>query len=246
MRLTVVGCSGSFPGPTSPASCYLVEHDATKIVLDMGNGSLGSLQRFIDIRTLDAVVLSHLHVDHFVDLCSYYVALKYPPNGPGPSVDVWGPAATPERVAAAYGGSDDADFGAHFTFRTLAESFRIGPFEIETRPMAHPVEAYAMRVTAGGSALCYSGDTGPNPELVELARGCDVALFEASMLIGQPNPPDLHLTAADAAKAACAAGVDRLVLTHLVPWNTGEETLSEAQQVFPDSVLAHPGLVVEV
>lgn len=241
-----MGCSGSFPGPTSPASCYLVEHDGVKIALDLGNGSLGFLQRFIDIRTLDAVVLSHLHIDHFVDLCSYYVALKYPPAGPGPAVDVWGPSATPERVAAAYGNPPDADFSAHFGFNTIAERFQIGPFEIETRPMAHPVEAYGIRVRAGGSTLCYSGDTGPNADLVELARGCDVALFEASMLIGQPNPPDLHLTAADAAKAASAAGAGRLVLTHLVPWNPPEETLAEAEPVFGDSVLAHPGLVLEV
>lgn len=246
MRLTVVGCSGSFPGPQSPASCYLVEHDGTRILLDLGNGSLGALQRHADLHDVDAVVLSHLHVDHFVDLCSLYVALKYAPDGPGRSIDVWGPRGTPKRVAAAYGKTAETDFRDHFLFATITPAFRIGPFEIETRPMAHPVEAFGMRVAAGGSALCYSGDTGPTPELVELARGCDVALFEASVLTGQPNPPDLHLTAADAAKAATAAGADRLVLTHLVPWNPVEATLAEARQVVPDAVLAQPGLVLDV
>ncbi len=97
MKLTVVGCSGSFPGPESPASCYLIEHEGTRILLDMGNGSLGALQRYTDIYAIDAVVLSHLHVDHFIDLCSYYVALQYRPDGPADSVAVWGPTDTAAR-----------------------------------------------------------------------------------------------------------------------------------------------------
>ena len=77
MRLTVVGCSGSFPGPDSAASCYLVEADGFRVLLDLGNGALGPLQRYADIYAVDAVLVSHLHSDHFIDLCSYYVALRY-------------------------------------------------------------------------------------------------------------------------------------------------------------------------
>ena len=74
MKLTVVGCTGSFPGPDSPASCYLLEHEDARILLDLGNGSLGQLQRYADIYDIDAVFLSHLHVDHCIDLCSYYAS----------------------------------------------------------------------------------------------------------------------------------------------------------------------------
>jgi ribonuclease BN (tRNA processing enzyme) len=81
MRVTIVGCSGSFPGPQSPASCYLVqaEHEGRtwSMVLDLGSGALGPLQRYLDPTTLDAVVLSHLHADHFLDLCGLYVMQRY-------------------------------------------------------------------------------------------------------------------------------------------------------------------------
>ena len=89
MEVTIVGCSGSFAGPDSPASCYLLraefEGRTWSIVLDLGNGALGNLQRHIDPLTLDAVLISHLHVDHFIDLCGLYVMLKYVPGGSGGS-----------------------------------------------------------------------------------------------------------------------------------------------------------------
>ena len=86
MKLTVVGCSGSFPGPDSPASSYLLEEEGYRAVLDLGNGALGALQRYASLDAVDAVLVSHLHVDHVIDLCSYYVARRYRPatNGDQP------------------------------------------------------------------------------------------------------------------------------------------------------------------
>ena len=95
MRLTVVGCSGSYPGPESPASCYLVqaEHEGRtwSILLDLGNGALGALHRYVDPLAFDAVFLSHLHADHCIDMTSYYVLRKYHPDGEQPPLPVWGP-----------------------------------------------------------------------------------------------------------------------------------------------------------
>ncbi len=85
MRLTVVGCAGSFPGPDSPASCYLLEADGFRLVIDIGNGSLGALQKYTGLFDVDAVCLSHLHADHCVDLYSYSVARTYSPAGPQPA-----------------------------------------------------------------------------------------------------------------------------------------------------------------
>nr|WP_284287876.1 MBL fold metallo-hydrolase [Angustibacter aerolatus] len=108
LRVTVVGCSGSVPGPGGPASCYLVEADddagrTWRVVLDLGNGSLGALQRHVDPVTLDGVLLSHLHADHCLDLCGLYVMVKHRPGVPaGVRVPVWGPTGTAERVARAY------------------------------------------------------------------------------------------------------------------------------------------------
>ncbi len=245
MRLTVIGCAGSFPGPRSPASCYLVEHDGTRIVLDMGNGSLGALQAHTDIYGLDGVVLSHLHVDHFIDLASYYVALKYRPDGPARRVPVFGPVGTAQRLAAAYG-QGGSDMSGQLDVRTVTDTFQIGSLRITTQVVCHPVEARAIRVSAGGRVLTYSGDTGPHPGLAEFAQGSDVALFEASFLTDAANPADLHLTAAEAAAASASAGADRVVLTHLVPWNSPEATLAEARGVRADAVLAAPGMVVDI
>ena len=248
VEMVVVGCSGSFPGPQSPASCYLLEHDGTRVLLDMGNGSLGALARYVDIYSIDAVVLSHLHVDHFIDLCSYYVALKYRPEGPpARPVAVWGPSDTGRRLVTAYGMRGNETVSGEFEIRDLEPEFRIGPFQISTTRVLHPVEAYGIRVEAGGAAIAYSGDTAPTDRLVDLARGADVALFEASFLETDHNPRDLHLTSRQAAEHAARAGAERLVLTHLVPWNDREESLAQAVGYFPGPIeLAESGLRITV
>lgn len=244
MDVTIVGCSGSFPGPDSPSSCYLVEHEGTRILLDLGNGSLGALARHIDIYAVDAVVISHLHVDHFIDLCSYYVALKYRPSGPVERpLQVWGPSDTGWRLQAAYGLRVNEPVAGQFDIRDIAPVFEIGPFTVRTARAVHPVEAYSVRVEAGGRALTYSGDTGPTDRLIDLAHGSDLALFEASFLEGPANPAGLHLTSAQAARHAAAAQVERLVLTHLVPWNDRAVSLEQARPAYDGPlVLAEAGM----
>jgi ribonuclease BN (tRNA processing enzyme) len=248
VKLTVVGCTGSFPGPDSPASCYLLEHEDARILLDLGNGSLGQLQRYADIYDIDAVFLSHLHVDHCIDLCSYYVARKYHPDGAAARIPVFGPKGTADRMAAAYGLPLTPGMHDEFNFvRHAPDPTVVGPFTIETARVAHPVEAYAIKVTAGGRSLVYSGDTGPTDALVELARGADLALFEASFVDCPGNPVNLHMTGGQAADAARRAGVGRLLLTHLVPWNDAAVVRAEAAAGFDgDLQLASSGLRVEV
>ena len=186
MRLTVVGCAGSFPNAASPASCYLVEHDGHRIVLDLGNGSLGALQQHVDLvwpGALDAVVLSHCHIDHCADLGSLYVQRHYSPAPAAEPLLVLGPTEARARAVAMYGKADEAGLDHQFDFVTFPrEAMTVGPFTIETARAAHPVEAYSIRVSAGGRSLTYSGDTGPTPRLTELARGTDIAVFEASFV----------------------------------------------------------------
>ena len=248
MRLTVVGCAGSYPGPDSPASCYLVEHDGHSVVLDMGNGAFGPLQKFVDVLNVDAVVLSHLHADHCLDLTSYYVWRRYRPEGPAHAIPVLGPTGSADRLARAYDLPHTPGMHGEFYFRDHVEVTEIGPFRITTAPAAHPVEAYSIRVEAGGRSLVFSGDTGPTDTLVDLARGADLALFEASFLSRYEDlPPDLHLTAAQSAEHATRAGVQRLVLTHLVPWTPRDETQEEAAAAYDgELMLATSGLAVDV
>jgi ribonuclease BN (tRNA processing enzyme) len=230
VRVTVIGCSGSFPGPDSPASSYLIEADGFALVLDLGNGALGSLQRFRSLYEIDAVCISHLHADHCLDLCGYWVARTYRPSGPVPRIPVYGPADTAARMARAYDLEPDPGMSGTFEFRTLRRGpYEIGPFRVTTALMPHPVEAYAFRIEHDGRTLAYSGDTGASEELVELASGADLFLCEASFLDGPSLPSDLHLTAREAAEHAARAGVGRLVLTHLVPWNDPAMSLKEAK-----------------
>lgn len=261
MRLTVVGCSGSYPGPDSPASCYLLEHDAEspsgerrtwRILLDLGSGALGELHRYVDPLSIDAVFLSHLHADHCLDLCGYYVMRKYHPSGPQPRIPVWGPAGTAVRMARAYDLPENPGMTEEFSFMEYdghveTGPVAIGPFTLLPHRVVHPVPAYALRVSDGERVLAFSGDTGPCEALDEAARGADLLLAEASFLTGRDNPPDLHLTGADCARTAAAAGVGRLLLTHVPPWHDQQQALDEARSVWDGPVeLAVAGMSYDV
>jgi ribonuclease BN (tRNA processing enzyme) len=233
MRLTVIGNSGSYPGPESPASCYLLEDEhegrTWRVLLDLGNGALGSLQRYADATAIDAVFVSHLHADHCLDLCGYYVMRKYYPGGALPRIPVWGPADTARRMAKAYDLEENPGMNEEFDFIPYGpDPVQVGPFTVTPRRVVHPVTAYALRVEAGGRTLAYSGDSGMCPGLEETARDADLFLCEASFMEGAPNPPDLHLTGAEAGRAATTARVGRLVLTHIPPWHDAEKVLAEA------------------
>jgi ribonuclease BN (tRNA processing enzyme) len=245
MRVTVVGCAGSFPGPNSPASCYLLEAEGFRLVLDLGNGALGALQRHTELFGVDAICVSHLHADHCVDLGAYWVARQYTVDGPRPPIPVLGPRGTAERILG-FGGEGMTAVRARFAFRDLAPGpLELGPFRLTADHVNHPVETFGFRVEHGGWRLVYSADTGESAALVRLAEGADLLLCEASFLDAPDLPPNLHLTARQAAAHASRAGVGQLVLTHLVPWNDQERTLAEAAGSYQGPLsLAASGLVL--
>lgn len=242
MKFTVVGCSGSMAGPDAAASCYLVEHDGFRLVMDLGNGALGSLQRFIDIAEIDAVALSHLHADHWLDLTTLHVAVHYGPYGVSGRIPVFAPPAAADRLALADGQSRSKGPHSSFDFHDVSLTATIGPFRVRTARTAHPIEAFAIRLEAGGRSLVYSGDSGPCQDLVDLADGADLFVAEASFVDGQDNPANLHMTGRDAGAAAREAAVGHLVVTHIPPWHDGEVALAEARSTFSGATtLATPG-----
>jgi ribonuclease BN (tRNA processing enzyme) len=237
VKLTIVGCSGSYPGPDAAASCYLLEEDDAdgrtwRILLDLGSGSLGPLQRYTDVLAVDAVFLTHLHPDHCIDLCGYYVVRKYHPDGPQPTIPVFGPVGTAERMAAAYGMPPDPGMSGEFDFRVHGDPVTFGPLVVDAVPVDHPVPAYGFRVSSGGRTLAYSGDTGPCPGLDALAEGADLLLAEASFRTVDHNPGGLHLTGAECGRAAQHGAVGRLVLTHIPPWFDPGLAVAEAKEEF--------------
>ena len=262
MKLTVVGCSGSISGPDSPASSYLVQapydNRTFSLLLDFGPGAMGALYRYLDPREVDAIALSHLHADHCLDLCGYYVAALYSPNAPWPRCPVYAPANGASRIAQAYevpnGDSGISELGPsiseHFDWRIWQPSQRIGPFTVRTVRVNHPVEAYAIRVQEDnprGGAMVYSGDTGPSEALVQLANGVDLLLVESAFLDHPDNPHGMHLSGAQAAAIGQDAGVAAIVLTHIPPWHDPDRVLAEATPHFDGPVsLAKPGAVWDI
>ncbi len=259
MRLTVVGSSGSMSGPDSASSCYLVQADAPdedgttrtwSILLDLGSGAFGALLRHLDPARLDAVVLSHLHADHVVDVTGLEVYRRYHPAGALGPVLTLGPAGTRERVGALTMEEDLCALDASFTFaeHTPGKALTVGPLCIESVPVDHPVPAFGVRITGPSETgdrevvLAYSGDSDTCDGLVELAREADLFLCEAAFQEGRDTVRGIHLTGRRAGEAATTAGARQLVLTHLPPWTDPEVVRAEAAETYGGPLkLAAPG-----
>ncbi|MEV7230266.1 MULTISPECIES: MBL fold metallo-hydrolase [Polymorphospora] len=248
MRLTVLGCAGSFPGPDSACSAYLVEADGFRLLIDFGSGSLSALQRYAGLYAVDAILLTHLHGDHMLDACTYIVVRRYAPQGPLPPLPVYAPAGAPDRIAAAYSNEPDSVDDVYTFYGLQPGSFPIGPFTVTVDRVNHPVETYGVRLEWQNRVITYSSDTAPCDALIRLAHGADLFLCEASYLDEVENPPDLHLTGREAGEIATKAGVGKLLLTHLVTaWGSEATTLEEAESAFDGPLeIVRPGARYEL
>ncbi len=250
MELTVLGCSGSGPGPDSPSSGYLVWAGGRTLVLDLGNGTMGALQRRLDPFALDALLLSHLHPDHCADVASLVVYRRYHPRPPYDVTEhrlpLHAPAPASERLAAQYAACAveraETDLSDVLDFQVVADhaSAEVAGCTVTSRRVDHPCESYALRLEHDGRSLVYSGDTGPCDALVELARGADVLLCEASWPHVWPGdrqpPPGVHMSGRQAGEHARRAGVGRMLITHVPTWFDGDDLAAEATDAFDGPV----------
>lgn len=250
MKLTVIGCTGSFAGPDSPASCYLLTgRDAAgrdwRVLLDMGSGAMGNLQRHIGLEQLDGIFVSHLHPDHCIDLAGLHIALRWDPRGRREEpIPMWAPEDTHAYLARVHGIPLEPGLSESFGFRPWAEHpvARLGPFTVSAFPALHPAaEPYCMRIRCEEpgttTVLTYSGDTDDCPGLREAAAGSDVFLCEAAYHEGRDDRlRGIHLTGRRAGAVAQDAGARRLMLTHLPIWNDPVLAVEEALGVYDGPV----------
>lgn len=243
MLLTVLGCSGSAPGPLAPSSGYLLETDDFALGVELGNGTLAELQAIRDPFTLGGLLFSHLHPDHCADFSALTVLRRWHPSPPADPythrLAVHAPKEAPTRFAAAYApdSAEREDFTDIYDFHALAPGEReIGPFSVVAVEVAHPCEAYGFRFTHGGVTLAYTGDTGVCSSLDELAADVDVLLGEASWTHGDDHPPGVHMSGLELGELAARARVGRLLITHVAPWTDAEAVLAEARSVYSGPV----------
>jgi ribonuclease BN (tRNA processing enzyme) len=226
----------------------MLELAGEAILLDLGQGALGSLFPYRDPPTLTAVLVSHMHGDHHVDLIPLRNLLYYHYGEPR-SISLHLPAGLRERYDAFMGEKGFLDImpGPDVTEGTR----EVGPFTVQAHPVTHSERSHAFRVTdtldPDGPGLVYSGDCGRADDLLPLIRKGDTVLCEAFWSTREPVPGACHLSAAQAADIARRGGADHLILTHILESYDPQAALRAAGEVFPGSVqLARPELVVEV
>lgn len=221
MRVRVVGSSSSVPRPGRACSCQMVRTREAKIVIDFGSGALSNLREAIDYPDLDAIVITHMHADHFLDLIPLRYGLKYGPLLRDDRMPLWLPPggdAQLRALTATFARDDSADFlDEVYDVREYDPKgeLHVGNITLTFAKTIHYIDAYAVRAERDGATVVYSSDTAPCEAVEKLARGCSLFLCEASLgLASETGPSRGHLSAVEAGQMAQNAGAHRLVLTH--------------------------------
>jgi ribonuclease BN (tRNA processing enzyme) len=232
LRLTVLGKSPSWQDADGACSGYLIEEDGTTVLLDCGNGVFSKLRRFRDYTKVDAVVISHLHADHFLDLVPFSYALTYAPRQQSVPVDRWHGTDTParpslhaphgatevfRRVVGAWGNDDLIENAFDIQEFEPESVLEIGSLRFRFQHVPHFTETFAIDIASmnGGGRITYGADCSPNEELVEFARGTDLLIVEATLPRPERTGIRGHLTPEEAAQHATKANVKQVLLTHV-------------------------------
>jgi ribonuclease BN (tRNA processing enzyme) len=244
LRLIVLGCYGPYPPAGGACSGYLVYEDGHSLLIDCGNGVLSRLQEHLKFWKLNAAIISHLHADHYSDLMimRYGLEIAFAQNfrsGPLPLYAPAEPASEFERLP----------YKNAYTVKGIndGEELKLGPFTIKFKAGVHAVRSLAMRIESSSGTMVYSGDTEYFQEFELFAAGVDTLLCEANYLEAdiENNLPN-HLSSAQAARIAAAAGVKKLLLTHHHPERDTAASLTEAAKYFPTAELAREGTTYDI
>jgi ribonuclease BN (tRNA processing enzyme) len=264
MRLTVLGKSPAWQDAGGACSGYLIEDGGTRVLVDCGNGVFGKLRQWVDYVDVDAVVISHLHADHFLDLVPYSYALTYAPRQQPVPVQSWPGTDTParpvlhappgaretfRRVVGAWGNEDLIEKAFDLREYDPAAELEISSLRIRFQPVPHFTETYAICFTSSGGPgrIVYGADCRPTAELAHFAEGASLMLVEATLPRPERDGQRGHLTSAEAGEHARAAGASRLVLVHISDELDPEWARNQAAASFAGPVeVAAEGAVYEV
>ena len=248
MKLTVLGAQGTWPGPGGECSGYLVSHDGFHMWMDAGTGTFARLQQQVPVGDIGSVLISHGHADHFIDMIPAFYARHYGRLGSS-GLPCYSPEGFMDLAAllVSENGRNVLAEAFAFTHVTDGETFDIGPFRVTAFEMTHiGVYSLGYRIEAGGVTLAYTGDTGPCDAAIDVAKGSDLFLCEATYQ-NDSTLTYFHLSAAQAAEHAARAGAGRLLLTHVTPDLNSDVSRQQAAEIFDGTVdVAVPGSVWEV
>jgi ribonuclease BN (tRNA processing enzyme) len=239
--LTVLGSCGAWPEPGRACAGFLLEYDGYKVVLDLGYAALPQLLKHCPDGAVDAVIVTHQHPDHCVDV-SALARVRYYQAPDASPIPLYCPPGVVDVLRALEPRPDPATV---FDVQDLAPA-QVGPFELDTVLLPHYVTNLGIKLTAPGLSVAYTGDSGPSPLLPTLAEGTDLFISDATLQGPSPTTtPRYVMTATEAATGA--AGAQRLLLTHFWPGSDRSISVTEAQKVFTGEVLAaEEGLVLKL
>jgi len=238
MQLTVLGSAASYAGADQACSGYLIEHDGTTLLLDCGNGTLANAAHVTDVTSLDAVLISHTHPDHFLDLFALQAALRFAPEGPVGSLPVYLPEGLWERMQALLSADGAASLAEAFEPHVLRSGEPLVFDELTVTPHAvdHVEPTFAFVVAAPDGKLAYTADTRDGAAVRAAVAGCDVLIAECTLPAAYAGA-SAHLTATQAGELGKSSGAELLMLTHLWPTADHEEMLLDAEEAFGGTVV---------
>lgn len=244
MRLTVLGSSGSYPGPGHACAGYLIEDGATSILMDAGNGTISNAGLVTDVTKLSAALVSHRHVDHFIDLYALQAALRFAPAGPVGSMPLYLPEGLWERMLALVGEEGAAQLSDAFIPFTLrdGEAMRFGTLTITPHAVDHVGPTFAFVIDAEDGRLVYTSDTRDGEAVRAAAVGADVLLAECTLPTEYAGRAP-HLTPGEAGSIAAEVGARLLVLTHLWPTADCDALVADASRTFDGEIIAADELI---
>ncbi len=242
MFVDVLGAAGTYPGPGSATAGFLLRSGATAVWMDAGVGTLAELMSRMAIEDLDAIVVSHSHIDHCADLAIYHHAATYGPHALAP-IPLFAADGVLDRIAAFNSGTV-----ASFDHQVVREGddVEIGDFSLAFGPANHSDGAVSIKASSAHGTLVYTGDTGWDDRLVEFAREADVLLAEATV-VGSAEGIHGHQSPTEAGRLAARADVRRLILVHIPPHLDRGQAVTEASTEFDGPIeAARSGMTFEI